>query len=276
MNALRTITPASIDFSERQAPVASATQIAELQMQLDRSVEGEVRFDEGSKAIYAVDSSNYRQVPIGVVIPKSIEDVVNTVSACRRFKVPLLSRGGGTSLAGQCCNTAIVMDWSKYLGQILNIDPLRKQAVVRPGCILDNLRNAAGQYGLTFGPDPATHNHCTLGGMLGNNSCGIHAQMAGSVASNTEALEVLLYDGRACTLAGQTKSRCRAKLQRAVAPEKFIDPSTNFATNMLRRYARAIPTFPGAFPATTSISCCPMKKGVSIWRVLSLGQKERW
>jgi FAD/FMN-containing dehydrogenase/Fe-S oxidoreductase len=195
MNALRAITPTNADASRRSAPVADIAQARALQQQLERSVEGEVRFDDGSKAIYAVDSSNYRQVPIGVVIPKSIEDVVHTVAACRKFSVPLLSRGGGTSLAGQCCNTAIVMDWSKYLGQIRNIDSIGKQATVRPGCVLDNLRNAAGKYGLTFGPDPATHNHCTLGGMLGNNSCGMHAQMAGSVASNTEALEVLLYDG---------------------------------------------------------------------------------
>lgn len=212
MNALRTITSTNLYSPEHRAPVANATQLRELHMELDRSVEGEVRFDEGSKALYAVDSSNYRQVPIGVVIPRSIEDVVNTVSACRRFKVPLLSRGGGTSLAGQCCNTAIVMDWSKYLGQILVIDPLRKQATVRPGCILDNLRNAAGQYGLTFGPDPATHNHCTLGGMLGNNSCGIHAQMAGSVASNTEALEVLLYDGTRMHLGWTTEEQMQSEI----------------------------------------------------------------
>jgi len=193
VSALRAVPPVALG-GERPRVFVSAN-YSELESQLRRSVEGEVRFDDGTKAAYAVDSSNYRQVPIGVVIPKSIDDVVNTVALCRRAGVPLLSRGGGTSLAGQCCNTAIVMDWTKYLGQILNIDPSRKQATVRPGCILDNLRNAAGEYGLTFGPDPATHNHCSLGGMLGNNSCGMHAQMAGSVASNTEAMEILLYDG---------------------------------------------------------------------------------
>ena len=195
MTALRAVTPVPVGGRERPRISAESANYSDLESQLRRSVEGEVRFDAGTKAAYAVDSSNYRQVPIGVVIPKSIDDVVNTVALCRRFGVPLLSRGGGTSLAGQCCNTAIVIDWAKYLGQILNIDPSRRQATVRPGCILDNLRNAAGEYGLTFGPDPATHNHCTLGGMLGNNSCGMHAQMAGSVASNTEAMEILLYDG---------------------------------------------------------------------------------
>ena len=212
MSALRAITPTTRDFPEihRTSPPDAGT-VTELQMQLERSVEGEVRFDAGSRAMYSVDSSNYRQVPIGVVVPKSIGDVINTVAACRKLSVPLLSRGGGTSLAGQCCNTAVVMDWSKYLGQILSIEPARKLATVRPGCVLDNLRNAAGKYGLTFGPDPATHDHCTLGGMLGNNSCGMHAQMAGSVASNTEALDVLLYDGTRMHLGWTTEDEWKAE-----------------------------------------------------------------
>src|SRR5579859_82945 len=208
MSALRAITPTPP--VEPKQSLLDPSSIAELQRELERTVSGEVRFDDGSRAMYSVDSSNYRQVPIGVVVPKSIEDVIHTVAACRKFGVPLLSRGGGTSLAGQCCNTAIVMDWSKYLGQILNIDPVRKQATVRPGCVLDNLRNAAGKYGLTFGPDPATHDHCTLGGMLGNNSCGMHAQMAGSVASNTEAMEVLLYDGTRMNLGWTTQEEMQA------------------------------------------------------------------
>jgi FAD/FMN-containing dehydrogenase/Fe-S oxidoreductase len=206
MSALRAITP---PVEPRQS-LPDPSSVAELQRELERTVTGEVRFDDGSRAMYSVDSSNYRQVPIGVVVPKSVEDVIQTVAACRKFDVPLLSRGGGTSLAGQCCNIAVVMDWSKYLGEILNIDPARKQATVRPGCVLDNLRNAAGKYGLTFGPDPATHDHCTLGGMLGNNSCGMHAQMAGSVASNTEALEVLLYDGTRMTLGWTTEEEMQA------------------------------------------------------------------
>ena len=211
MCALRAIPPTNVDVRERYRVVASASQIAELEARLTRFIEGEVRFDDGSKAMYAVDSSNYRQVPIGVVIPKSIDDVIQTVALCREFEVPLLSRGGGTSLAGQCCNTAIVIDWSKYLGQILSIDPVRRLGTVRPGCVCDNLRNAAGKYQLTFGPDPATHDHCTLGGMLGNNSCGMHAQMAGSVASNTEAMDVLLYDGTRMHLGWTTEEEMRSE-----------------------------------------------------------------
>jgi FAD/FMN-containing dehydrogenase/Fe-S oxidoreductase len=156
---------------------------------------GDVRFDSGSRALYATDGSNYRQVPIGVVLPRDIDDVLATVSLCRQFGAPLLCRGGGTSLAGQCCNVAVILDFSKYMDRILEIDPARRIARVQPGVVLDNLRNAAEQHHLTFGPDPATHDRCTLGGMIGNNSCGVHSVMAGKTDDNIEELEVLTYDG---------------------------------------------------------------------------------
>jgi FAD/FMN-containing dehydrogenase/Fe-S oxidoreductase len=176
-----------------------------LEKELTQNIEGEVRFDAGSKGLYSLDGSNYRQVPIGVVIPRSIENVIAAVSISRKHGAPILSRGGGTSLAGQCCNTAIVIDWSKYLNRVLEIDPVQCTARVQPGCILDDLRNEAKQYGLTFGPDPATHNHCTLGGMLGNNSCGIHAQMNGAVSNNVESMDVLLYDVTRMTVGWMTQ-----------------------------------------------------------------------
>src|SRR5437899_10402379 len=162
---------------------------------LRASISGEVRFDAGSQALYATDGSNYRQVPVGVVIPTNAEDVIQTVALCRRYHVPLLPRGGGTSLAGQTCNTAIVLDMSKYMRTILAINPEQKLARVQPGLVLDALRLAAEQYHLTFGPDPATHAQCTLGGMIGNNSCGTHSVMAGMTSDNIEALDILTYDG---------------------------------------------------------------------------------
>jgi FAD/FMN-containing dehydrogenase/Fe-S oxidoreductase len=189
MNALRHELP--VFTSQAHA----ADDFAELAHELERHIEGEVRFDDGSRALYATDASNYRQVPIGVVIPRSIEDVVETIALCREYGAPILSRGGGTSLAGQCCNMAVVIDWSKYLHHVLEINARERWARVQPGTILDNLQEQVKPYRLTFGPDPATHNHCTLGGMLGNNSCGIHAQMAGKTVDNTEELEVLTYDG---------------------------------------------------------------------------------
>ncbi len=134
-------------------------------------------------------------MPIGVVLPRDAEDVIATVAAARRHGAPILARGGGTSLAGQCCNVAVVMDCSKYMNRIVALDPQQKRARVQPGLVLDDLRGAAEKHHLTFGPDPATHNHCTLGGMIGNNSCGVHALMAGKTADNIEELEVLTYDG---------------------------------------------------------------------------------
>lgn len=166
-----------------------------LASELRREVRGEVRFDDGSRALYATDASNYRQVPIGVVIPRDTADVIATVALARKHGAPVLARGGGTSLAGQCCNVAVVLDFSKYMHGIRELNPAGKYAHIQPGVILDDLRNAAEEHRLTFGPDPATHAHCTLGGMIGNNSCGVHGLMAGKTVDNIEELDILTYDG---------------------------------------------------------------------------------
>src|SRR5437763_10348549 len=176
-----------VPYSDRQARALARA--------LSRAIAGEVRFSAGDRALYSTDASNYRQVPIGVVVPKSIEDVIATMALCREHGAPLLSRGGGTSLAGQCCNTAVVVDYSKYLNHVLVIDPDSRTAWVEPGVVLDDLRNAAEKFHLTFGPDPATHDHNTLGGMIGNNSCGVHSVMSGRTADNVRELETLTYDG---------------------------------------------------------------------------------
>src|SRR3954468_4706669 len=182
-------------------PAARSIDTVGLARELAAQVRGEVRFDDGSRALYATDGSNYRQVPIGVVLPRDVEDVIHTVATAREFGAPVLSRGGGTSLAGQSCNVAVLMDFSKYLHRVLEIDPAQRLARVEPGCVLDDLRDAAQTHGLTFGPDPATHTHCTLGGMLGNNSCGVHSLLCAKydiglrTSDNTEALTVLTYDG---------------------------------------------------------------------------------
>jgi FAD/FMN-containing dehydrogenase/Fe-S oxidoreductase len=169
---------------------------------LKRSIDGEVRFDKGSRALYATDGSNYRQVPIGVVVPRHIQDVETTIRLARSHNAPILARGGGTSLAGQCCNVAVVMDFSKYMHQVLRIDAEKRIGHVQPGCVLDHFRETAKkQAGLFFGPDPATHSRCTIGGMLGNNSCGSHSLLSKNhgfgvrMSDNTHALDVVLYDG---------------------------------------------------------------------------------
>ncbi|WP_242345629.1 FAD-binding and (Fe-S)-binding domain-containing protein [Anaeromyxobacter terrae] len=176
------------------APLAAEAARA-LEAELRARVHAEVRFDPGSRALYATDGSNYRQVPIGVVVPRSLDDVIATVAVCRAHGAPVLSRGGGTSLAGQCCNVAVVIDFSKRLHAIRALDPEARVARVEPGVVLDDLRNAAERHHLTFGPDPSTHDHCTLGGMIGNDSCGVHSMMAGRTADNVRRLRVLTYDG---------------------------------------------------------------------------------
>ncbi len=186
------------DDSRTAVPPEAA---AELAAELRKTTRAEVRFDAGSRALYATDGSNYRQAPIGVVIPRDKDDVIATVAAARKYGAPVLGRGGGTSLAGQCCNVAVVLDFSKYLHHVQEIDPRRRLGTVQPGCVLDDLRGAAERDHLTFGPDPSTHNHCTLGGMLGNDSCGSHSLICRNAgrglrtADNTHELEVLTYDG---------------------------------------------------------------------------------
>ena len=184
------------DFAELARAAKSVNVDAEgLAAALRRNLRGEVRFDNGSRALYSTDASNYRQVPIGVVVPRNADDVIATVATAREFGAPILCRGGGTSLAGQSCNVAVVLDFSKYMSEILEVDPVRRLATVEPGVVLDRLRNAAEKHKLTFAPDPATHDRCTLGGMIGNNSCGVHSVMAGKTDDNIEGLEVLTYDG---------------------------------------------------------------------------------
>jgi FAD/FMN-containing dehydrogenase len=174
--------------------------------ELQREITGEVRFDDGSRAAYSTDASNYRQIPIGVVLPRDTDDVIKTVALCRKHGAPITSRGGGTSLAGQTCNVAVVIDYSKYMDRVLEIDPRERIARVQPGCNLDELRRQAAQHGLTFGPDPATHSRNTLGGMIGNNSCGVHSVMSdlfgpGPLTRHqVRALDVLTYDGERFTV----------------------------------------------------------------------------
>ena len=185
------------DASHRshQHPHEGFSAARELEARLHATVRGEVRFDDASRALYSTDSSNYRQVPIGLVLPRDIADVIATVAACREFDAAVLSRGGGTSLAGQACNVAVVIDFSKYMHAVLALDPSARRARVEPGIVLDALRVEAEKHELTFAPDPATHSRCTVGGMIGNNACGVHALMGGKTVDNVESLDILLYDG---------------------------------------------------------------------------------
>lgn len=180
------------DGAEHGMNRADSTALA---AELGARIRGEVRFGDGDRAMYSTDASNYRQVPIGIVLPRDLDDVVNTVAICHQHGAPILPRGGGTSVAGQTCNVAVVLDFSKYLNRVLEINLEDQAARVEPGVILDDLRNAAQLHSLTFGPDPVTHARCTLGGMIGNNSCGVHSIMAGKTDVNVQELDILTYDG---------------------------------------------------------------------------------
>jgi FAD/FMN-containing dehydrogenase/Fe-S oxidoreductase len=179
---------------------------AALEVALHAAIRGEVRFDQGARGLYATDASSYRQVPIGVVIPRDRQDVIETVRLARQHNAPILCRGGGTSLAGQCCNTAVVLDFSKYMGRVLEVNPEERWARVEPGTVLDDLRAETRLHGLTFGPDPATHTHCTMGGMIGNDSCGVHSVQATHFGPGPRTehqvleLTVLTIDGEILTV----------------------------------------------------------------------------
>jgi FAD/FMN-containing dehydrogenase/Fe-S oxidoreductase len=186
---------ASPGTTDGQASSQAALDVTALERVLRQRVNGEVRFDAGSRGAYATDGSNYRQVPIGVVVPRSVEAGAEAVAVCARFGAPVLSRGGGTSLGGQCTNTAVVVDWTKYCNKVVSIDAEHRTCVVEPGIVLDELNRQLVGYQLQFGPKPATHSHCTLGGMVGNNSCGASAQAYGKTVDNVRRLEILTYDG---------------------------------------------------------------------------------
>ncbi|MHA3774115.1 FAD-binding and (Fe-S)-binding domain-containing protein [Verrucomicrobiota bacterium sgz303538] len=196
---MSTVTEAPV--ARRQTRRMPNVDVAGLEHALRKQLRGEVRFTDGDRALYATDSSNYRQIPIGVVVPRDTADAVAAVEICQRFGAPLTSRGGGTSLAGQCCNTAVILDFSKYVHRLLEIDTEKQIARVEPGIVLDDLNHAAEKHSLIFGPDPATHSHCCLGGMIGNNSGGVHSVMAQfhgggpRTSDNVEELEILTYDG---------------------------------------------------------------------------------
>ncbi|HWF33761.1 MAG TPA: FAD-binding oxidoreductase, partial [Solirubrobacteraceae bacterium] len=195
--------PARVDPRYRGGMASTATfNVRSLRTALERAVDGEVRFDTQSKALYATDASNYRQVPIGVVIPKTLDDVVTTHRICHDHGAPILARGAGTSLSGETVNFAVVIDFSKYLHEIGDADRESETVVCQPGAINEHVNEKTGeQIGMIFGPDPSTHSRCTIGGNVGNNSCGIHSvqsQLYGPgprTSDNVEALEIVTHDG---------------------------------------------------------------------------------
>jgi FAD/FMN-containing dehydrogenase/Fe-S oxidoreductase len=184
----------------------AALSIERLQKELRRRIDGEVRFDRATLAVYSTDASNYRLVPLGVVIPRHEGDLRATLGLARENAVAVLARGGGTSLGGQTCNSALVLDFSKYINRTIKVDPDRRLAVVEPGVVQSQLNAALAPYGLFFAPDPTTKDRCNIGGMIGNNSCGAHSLRYGKTVDNLERLEVLLYDGTVLSAGGSNEA----------------------------------------------------------------------
>ncbi len=181
--------PALSDFS-------AASALSVLEAELRACLRGEVRFDATARALMTMDASNYRRVPAGVVAPRDAEDVAAALEVCRTHGVPVVARGGGTSIAGQATGTGVVLDFTRHMDRLVKLDPGTRTAVVQPGLVLDSLQRAAAPHGLRFGPDPSTHSRCTLGGMIGNNSCGSHSVAWGTTADNIAELDVLTARGR--------------------------------------------------------------------------------
>ncbi|WP_327688554.1 FAD-binding and (Fe-S)-binding domain-containing protein [Streptomyces tubercidicus] len=171
------------------------TEKRDLAKELAAAVRGEVSFAAADRALVTMDASNYRRVPRAVVAPRDAEDVAAALRVCREHGVPVVPRGAGTSIAGQATGVGVVLDFTRHMRRIVSLDPAARTAVVQPGVILDDLRAAAGAHGLTFGPDPSTHSRCTLGGMIGNNSCGSHSVAWGTTADSVRELELLTYGG---------------------------------------------------------------------------------
>ncbi|MGV9568842.1 FAD-binding and (Fe-S)-binding domain-containing protein, partial [Streptomyces nigra] len=169
--------------------------MGELETELRAAVRGEVGFDVTSRALTTMDASNYRRVPLGVVAPMDADDIAAALAVCRDHRVPVVARGGGTSIAGQATGTGVVLDFTRHMDQLVSLDPETRTAVVQPGLVLDRLQEAAAPHGLRFGPDPATHSRCTLGGMIGNNSCGAHSVAWGTTADSVRELDVLSARG---------------------------------------------------------------------------------
>ena len=189
---------------------------ATVSRELERSIEGDVRFDKGTLAVYSTDASNYRQIPIGVIAPRHDCDIATALRIARENCIPILARGGGTSLAGQTTNTALILDFSKFMNRVVAIDPDRRIATVEPGVVQNDLNTALAAHGLFFAPDPSTKDRCTIGGMVGNNSCGAHSAAYGKTVDNVEALEAILYDGTRLTLMGALSDEA---IQSAIASQ---------------------------------------------------------
>src|SRR5882762_9726208 len=166
-----------------------------LRRDLAQQISGEVRFDAVSRALYSTDASVYQIEPLGVVIPRTPEDVVRTVDIARQHGVSITARGGGTSQAGQAIGTGLQLDTSKYLNQVLEVNAAERWAWIEPGVVLDELNAQLRAHNLRFAPDISTASRATVGGMIANNSSGARSILYGKTIDHVLELDVVLADG---------------------------------------------------------------------------------
>jgi FAD/FMN-containing dehydrogenase len=168
--------------------------------ELRKHFTGDIRTDAATRTLYSTDASIYQIEPLGAAIPKTQDDLIAAVELAAKYKIPILPRGSGSSLAGQAVGHALILDCSRYLDKIVGIDPEGRTAKVEPGVILATLNRAAAKHGLTFGPDPASAERATMGGVIGNNATGAHSILYGMTADHLLAADVILSDGSLATL----------------------------------------------------------------------------
>ncbi len=191
----------------------------ELVHQLRKNITGEVRFDQTSRILYSTDASIYEVEPLGVVIPRSADDIQATIELASKHAIPIIPRGGGTSIVGNSIGSGIILDCSKYLNQILEVNREENWAKVQPGVVLDQLNAHLSQYQLYFGPDVATSSRANLGGMIGNNSSGARSVVYGKTLDHVLELQVLLANGEAIGLRSLSDPEWQNKLGEKVFPE---------------------------------------------------------
>ena len=193
----------TMDATKTAAPEPVSTDVAQaLHDTLRQSVSGDVRFDRLHRTLYSTDASIYEIIPVGVVMPRVVGDVVAAVNACREHGVPLVPRGAGTGLTGGAVGSGLQIDFSRYMTAVSDLDVEARTVRVQPGVVLDELNRALAPHGLHFGPDVATSGQATLGGMISNNSCGAHSVVYGRTGDHLAELTVTLADGSIVTWGG--------------------------------------------------------------------------
>src|SRR5690554_326815 len=180
--------------------------------QLKHQLEGDIFTDNVQRVLYSTDASQYKEMPLAVVRPKNKEDIKKLIQFASEHKTSVIPRGAGTSLAGQVVGSGIVADVSKYMNRILEINPEERYVIVEPGVVLAELNLALAPYGLQFGPETSTASRCVIGGMLGNNSCGLHSLVYGSVREHILEVNAILSDGSEASFRALSKQEFYDKL----------------------------------------------------------------